>query len=389
MQMTRRLFTGLLAAVLLAAGCGGARQTALWIEPVETIAPGVELFRSTDSTLLEPAAPIAIHLLKLDPARVRLESALAHGQIMGAERVEGIALREGALAAVNGGFFNVRNGEPTGVLKVDGELVSDNGPLKGGVIIRAGSDGGASLSFDLIAVRMSLSFTVEGRDITIPIDGVDTTRARGRLMLYTPAYHAHTDTAPNGTEWVLDGDPLRVVDVQSNVGQAAIPRRGAALSYGGLDLPESLAALKDGQVVRLSTEWRTASGVTIEHIQDAGHVVNGAGLLRRGGETIWNWDEEGLKSETFTAVRHPRTVIGVDRSGAIWLVAIDGRQPDYSNGMNFAELQRLADRLDLTDALNLDGGGSTTMVVRGKVVNRPSDPTGPRAVSDAIVVFAR
>ena len=47
------------------------------------------------------------------------------------------------------------------------------------------------------------------------------------------------------------------------------------------------------------------------------------------------------------------------------------------------------DRLDLRDALNLDGGGSTTMVVQGKIVNRPSDAGGPRAVSDAILVKSR
>ena len=65
---------------------------------------------------------------------------------------------------------------------------------------------------------------------------------------------------------------------------------------------------------------------------------------------------------------------------------MDGRQADYSIGMTFADLQRLCDRLNLTDALNLDGGGSTTMVVRGRIVNRPSDPGGARPVSDAIVV---
>ena len=56
--------------------------------------------------------------------------------------------------------------------------------------------------------------------------------------------------------------------------------------------------------------------------------------------------------------------------------------------MTFADLERLSDRLHLTDALNLDGGGSTTMVVRGHVVNRPSDPAGARPVSDALVVLA-
>jgi exopolysaccharide biosynthesis protein len=81
-------------------------------------------------------------------------------------------------------------------------------------------------------------------------------------------------------------------------------------------------------------------------------------------------------------------MVGVDRNGFVWLAVVDGRQ-ETSVGMSFAELQRLADRLELTDALNLDGGGSSTMVVRGKIVNRPSDTAGPRAVSDAIGVTVR
>ena len=68
---------------------------------------------------------------------------------------------------------------------------------------------------------------------------------------------------------------------------------------------------------------------------------------------------------------------------------IDGRQSAYAVGMNFRELQRLCDRLRLRDALNLDGGGSVTMVANNRIVNRPSDPTGPRAVSDVILVKVR
>jgi exopolysaccharide biosynthesis protein len=57
--------------------------------------------------------------------------------------------------------------------------------------------------------------------------------------------------------------------------------------------------------------------------------------------------------------------------------------------MTFDDLQRLGDRLALTDMLNLDGGGSTTMVVGDAIVNRPSDPAGPRPVGDAIIVTAK
>jgi exopolysaccharide biosynthesis protein len=98
---------------------------------------------------------------------------------------------------------------------------------------------------------------------------------------------------------------------------------------------------------------------------------------------------EALQPATFTDIRHPRTLLGIDRKGALWLAAIDGRQPDRSVGMTFAELLNLCTRLDLQNAINLDGGGSTTMVVKGQIVNKPSDAAGPRPVSDAILVKAR
>jgi exopolysaccharide biosynthesis protein len=94
-------------------------------------------------------------------------------------------------------------------------------------------------------------------------------------------------------------------------------------------------------------------------------------------------------SKGFATTRHPRTVVGRERDGAIWLITVDGRQPGRAVGMTFVELQDLLGRLDVTDALNLDGGGSTTMVAGGQVVNRPSDLTGPRAVSDALIVTPR
>jgi len=79
----------------------------------------------------------------------------------------------------------------------------------------------------------------------------------------------------------------------------------------------------------------------------------------------------------------------IDFEGYAWLVTVDGRQPDTSAGMTLVELQRLAKRIGLTDAINLDGGGSTTMVIAGNVVNHPSDPTGARTVSDVLLVMPR
>jgi exopolysaccharide biosynthesis protein len=77
---------------------------------------------------------------------------------------------------------------------------------------------------------------------------------------------------------------------------------------------------------------------------------------------------------------------GVERNGDLLLVAVDGRAPGYSAGLDFEEEAAVMRRLGARDALNLDGGGSTTMVIRGTMVTRPSDATGERAIGDAILV---
>jgi hypothetical protein len=132
---------------------------------------------------------------------------------------------------------------------------------------------------------------------------------------------------------------------------------------------------------------RTRLGSRPADWQRAQDIVGGAGLLMLNGREITEWADEQM-SAGFESARHPRTMIGVDRENQVWLVTVDGRQPPLSVGMNFAELTRLARRLGLQSALNLDGGGSTTMVLKGNwIVNHPSEAAGPRAVSDAIVVL--
>ena len=90
---------------------------------------------------------------------------------------------------------------------------------------------------------------------------------------------------------------------------------------------------------------------------------------------------------TFVAARQPRTLAGVRADGRLILVTVDGRRPGWSAGVTLAEAARLMRSLGARDALNLDGGGSSAMTVRGRVVSRPSDAGGERPVSDALVVL--
>lgn len=134
--------------------------------------------------------------------------------------------------------------------------------------------------------------------------------------------------------------------------------------------------------------YQTLLGSSPREWARAQHAVSGAGLLMRDDRVLTDWTDERIAAG-FETTRHPRTLIGTGENGSIWLITVDGRNPLLSFGMSFAELQRLAKRLGLRSALNLDGGGSTTMWVEGKVVNHPSDPEGPRKVSEAILVVPR
>ena len=202
---------------------------------------------------------------------------------------------------------------------------------------------------------------------------------------------ATTRTEGEGVEWTLEGAPLRVTRIArataASPSPSAIPRAGVVLSASGA-IPPALARLKRGAAVSLSFTYDTALGTAPADWQGADDIVGGAGLLIWRGTEITDWAAERLQG-AFVTTRHPRTIIGRDGEGDTWLVVIDGRQPGHSVGMTLTELTAFARRAAFVDALNLDGGGSTTMVVKGKIVNRPSDPIGPRPVSDAIVVLSR
>ena len=81
--------------------------------------------------------------------------------------------------------------------------------------------------------------------------------------------------------------------------------------------------------------------------------------------------------------RDPRTGVGQLANGRLVIVAVDGRQPGYSVGVTNFELAQLLVRLGAVTGTALDSGGSTTMAFNGKLLNRPSDPGGERAVADA------
>ena len=389
MRQLRSQLSGALRVIVAAAAltCVAASPLQAPLDrlvPYREVAEGITLFHLTDEALIDPAAPISVWMLRLDPARVRLRAVLANDEIMGTETVAEMAARHGAVAAINAGFF-LPNGDPAGLLKLNGRLVSDTTRPRGAVGITQAA-GKIRLLFDRVTATISLVIRRSfGRETIVPIDGVDTTRARGKLMLFTPAYHPDTDSAKGGLEWTASGRPTRIARGPLDGGKTPIPADGFVLSFGGQIPPPSLRGIRPGARVDLLPHFVPGGG-DVRAWAEATDIIGGAGLLARGGSYLSDWSPEQF-TPGFAEMRHPRTMIGVADGGAIWLVAIDGRQPKLSAGMSLPELQSLARRLRLLDALNLDGGGSTTMWVTGTIVNSPSDAAGPRKVSDALLVF--
>lgn len=351
----------------------------------QALATGVQYYRFDATTLVSPAEPMSVRMLRVDPAVADVRPVLANDEIMGTETVSALAARHKPIAAINAGYF-LANGDPSGVLTIGGRLVSDTRRPRGAVGIR---DDGARLQLVFGWLRATASLGI-GKT-RVPIDGVDTTRLRGKLMLFTPSYNEDTDTAGKGLEWVarrVAGSPTyRITAGPFRNGRTPLPADGFVLSFGGETLPPALSAIKRGARLTLDVLYDPVDGDGAAW-NGARDIVGGAGLLIEDGRPIDDWSVETF-AKGFAELRHPRTMIGTSADGAIWLVTVDGRQPSRSVGMTLVELREFARRLGLVNALNLDGGGSTTMWVEGQIVNSPSDAAGERPVSDALFVVPR
>lgn len=158
--------------------------------------------------------------------------------------------------------------------------------------------------------------------------------------------------------------------------------------------PQAVLAFDSSGTARIAEFTRAAgSGMLVPfHPRNA---VGGRPRIVRDSVTVANVDSAGGVS--FAAKRHPRTAAGIAREGRrLILVAVDGRQAPYSDGMTLRELASLMLSLGARDALNLDGGGSTTLVYADPewagtlaVANRPSDREGERGVGDALAIVRR
>ena len=166
---------------------------------------------------------------------------------------------------------------------------------------------------------------------------------------------------------------------------SSIPTNGAILAGYG-DRAKEVSAMAAGDTVKilLSTLPRSPYGAPLSL------VIGGWPRILRDGQDVAvdAATVEGTISRNAEA-RHPRTAIGFSRdSTTLFLLVVDGRS-QRSVGVTLVELAAIMRELGAWQAMNFDGGGSTTMAIDGAVVNAPSDPTGEREIGSALALVRK
>jgi exopolysaccharide biosynthesis protein len=352
----------------------------------EVVAPGIEHLQITCGykSEKEGTGPWFINLLRIDLTRARLRLAHAMDEAVGLETVSSLAARYGALAAVNSGYFRTTGtyrGDSVGIEVLNGKLLSESNNVRAafGLIERDGKQ-------ELIFGHIKFAGQIIAGQRKHAIDGLNRPRGDSELIIFTPEFHRTTLTDPGGLELIVRRE--RIVELRDQKGSSTIPADGYVISVAGTARQWALENLRLRTRVKLDLDWSPTETETTDVWKQAANIIGGGPqLIKNGRVEITNAAERILPS--FVSDGHPRTAIAKLKSGQILLATVDGRQPGESIGMSLTMLAELLIEFGAVEAINLDGGGSTTMVIRNKLVNKPSDATGERPVSDAILVFPR
>ncbi|QYC40311.1 hypothetical protein Nocox_13470 [Nonomuraea coxensis DSM 45129] len=371
------------AAVAVVGVLDGRTETYRETQPV---APGVELstveLYGPDGATGEPGW-LQTYQMSVDlKAGVQI-GRLFPGQVAARRPLLDMAREAGAIAAANADYFDIAaSGAPWGVAVQDGELLQS--PLPNTKATQTNQTA-VMFSEDQVGAIGEIVFegTVKLPGGTVPLDALNKAELlKDQIGMFTPVWgtycrcHPVRGVARTIEVVVRDGVVAEVVDVPR---EGAIAE-GAFVLVGREAGADALSSLRVGDPVSMDYALRAPDDMKVKA------AVSGRQLIVADGKPL------ELPPENNTP--EPRTAVGFSADGTrMWLVAVDGRQPEFSRGIGLNELARMMADLGAHSALNLDGGGSTTLVVRepgqkqADLVNRPSDAAGTRPVPTGLAMF--
>lgn len=349
-----------------------------------------------------------IHVLTLDPNEYDLSMVSSHNSVFGRERVGDIAKRENAQIAFNSGFFEIgdnQDGRPTGTLVIDGKIVGLRTTEHACLIKKANN-------YDVKLITPSLKIK-SGKEV---IDVQKFNKfALGKNIFYFNSYWGKkTLSSYNDRKEIVIGQDNKILEV-SNHGNNEIPDYGSVISFpASYDINE----FKQGQKIEFI--W------TPEYLLKKGtFAVMGIPALVLDGV---------IKDKLSNEEKHARTAIGIKDDGKLLVVVVEHYYRSDMSTLNIQDIKKIMDKKNMSmatttvsdvkkllvndtprenmpvglttlelanlmkelgakQAINLDGGGSSSLYVAGKYVNQSfgdkDEGNGQktiRPVSDAIII---
>jgi hypothetical protein len=326
-------------------------------------------------SIAAPSVPWTIEVVEIDltSETYSLETVKANDRLSGYEKTSSMASRKSVdghrvIAAINGDFYG-GGGVPTNLQVLKGEILRT--PINRAVF-------GYSDNNSMFINTTNYQGVLLSGESTYTINDINSVRNSNEIVFYNHFFGSSTSTNEFGTEltlkaidpWIVNGEVRTlVVSKSENVGNSLITDSTFVLSGHGSS-SSILASFSIGDTISINHKITPGTDAIRE-------AVGGSGKFLNEGINQGNWPE-----------RHPRSALGFNADTTkFYLVTVDGRQ-NTSAGMTVTELGEFMKGFGAHYALNLDGGGSTTLVVHDKVVNSPSDGAGERLVSNALMIVS-
>ena len=347
--------------------------------PAGYLAPGV-----VHEAIVDPSGPFAIHLVTVHLAAIStIDLVLATDVLPGLETTSSMARRRAAVVAVNGDYGDPSQaGRPVHAYAQDGRLLQTPRGRGNNVAVNdqetAVFMGPPTVQVVAETARTGVRLVVQQVNRGAPAgDEVALFTPEGATLERPPADATSVRLRTAGPPSIrTDGwvETAYAVEATGSLG-GQVPAGTVVLSTPPTGAPASvIGTLQPGEQVTVAWTFASWPGVL--------DVVGGNPTLVKNGKV----QSGNVDGTTPFHRRNPRTGLGSTADGLLLVATVDGRRPGHSVGMSLREFAELFVRLGARAAINLDGSGSTTMVVNGAVVNRVSDPQ-ERKVPCALLVL--
>jgi len=356
---------------------------------MKVVGPGVKFYS------VKKPGPYSFKILEIDISQPqnKIETVLARDVMgNGFEKITSMAKRNSrnghiVMGAINGDFFGISYPD-SALTFLSSPMIKDREYVMGKYVLR--SSFSITESKNPVIDILSFKGTLKAKNgLTASLSNLNQVRSTNQLTVYNKYFETTTGTNSFGVEYRVTpidspviGSPVRfkVLAKESNIGGMQIQGQ-YVLSGHGTSATFLNTNVSIDDTVLLTFDTNPSRGAL------ESYMGGGPRLITNGTRPS---DFDGIESfaADFVNTQHPRTAVGISQdSSKVYFITVDGRQPALSLGMSLAQLADYMISIGCYHGINLDGGGSTTLVTRGIIMNSPSDGS-ERSCGNALIAVA-